>query len=173
MDAVDLLRGLFQHMAWADAALWRAVLGCEAARADPGIRRWLHHAHLAQRALVSVCRGEPFDLEAASVPLAMEHLAASVRRYDAEALPFVEGLTAGGLDRPVVLPWATRFAGHLGREPFPPALGEALMQVSSHTTHHRAQVSARLRQLGGEPPMTDYIAWIWFGRPAPEWPPET
>ncbi len=28
---------------------------------------------------------------------------------------------------------------------------------------------ARLRDVGGEPPLVDYIAWIWFGRPAPAW----
>jgi uncharacterized damage-inducible protein DinB len=39
-----------------------------------------------------------------------------------------------------------------------------------HSTYHRGQVNARLRELGIEPPLTDYIAWIWFGRPEAEWP---
>jgi uncharacterized damage-inducible protein DinB len=39
-----------------------------------------------------------------------------------------------------------------------------------HTVYHRGQVNARVRALGGEPPLVDYIAWLWLGRPAPEWP---
>ena len=26
-----------------------------------------------------------------------------------------------------------------------------------------------LRELGGEPPATDLIVWLWKGRPAPDW----
>ena len=33
----------------------------------------------------------------------------------------------------------------------------------------RAQVATRVRDLGGEPALTDYIAWIWMNRPLPEW----
>jgi uncharacterized damage-inducible protein DinB len=44
-----------------------------------------------------------------------------------------------------------------------------MIQVATHSTYHRGQVNARLREVGGEPPLVDYIAWIWFGRPAPEW----
>jgi hypothetical protein len=29
-------------------------------------------------------------------------------------------------------------------------------------------VNARLRELGAEPPLTDFIAWIWFGKPQAE-----
>ncbi len=39
-----------------------------------------------------------------------------------------------------------------------------------HSTHHRGQVAARLRELGGEPPLVDFIAWLWWKRPEPEWP---
>ena len=37
----------------------------------------------------------------------------------------------------------------------------------SHSTYHRGQVNARLREIGAEPPLVDYIAWLWFDRPAP------
>ena len=49
-----------------------------------------------------------------------------------------------------------------------PTLAETALQVAMHSTYHRGQVNARLRQIGGEPPLVDFIAWIWFGRPAPE-----
>jgi uncharacterized damage-inducible protein DinB len=34
----------------------------------------------------------------------------------------------------------------------------------------RAQVNTRLRELGATPPLVDFIAWAWFGKPAAEWP---
>ena len=57
----------------------------------------------------------------------------------------------------------------LGRVPETTTLGETALQVPLHTIYHRGQVNARIRALGGEPPLVDYIAWIWLGRPAPEW----
>ena len=42
--------------------------------------------------------------------------------------------------------------------------------TSRHTGHHRAQANSRLRALGAEPPIIDYIAWLWLERPAPAWP---
>ncbi len=42
-------------------------------------------------------------------------------------------------------------------------------QVANHSTYHRGQVNRSLRQLGGEPPLVDYIAWVWFGKPKAEW----
>jgi len=30
-------------------------------------------------------------------------------------------------------------------------------------------VSARLREIGGEPAQTDFIAWVGLGKPKPVW----
>jgi uncharacterized damage-inducible protein DinB len=43
------------------------------------------------------------------------------------------------------------------------------MQVVLHSTHHRGQIVARVRELGGNPPLVDYIGWIWLGKPAAAW----
>jgi uncharacterized damage-inducible protein DinB len=46
------------------------------------------------------------------------------------------------------------------------------MQVAElvlHTSYRRGQVATRLRERGAEPPLTDFIAWIWMGRPVPDW----
>jgi uncharacterized damage-inducible protein DinB len=58
----------------------------------------------------------------------------------------------------------------IGRAPGPTTLGEMMMQVSQHSTYHRGQVNARLRDRGGAPPLTDYIAWLWLEKPDAEWP---
>jgi uncharacterized damage-inducible protein DinB len=38
-----------------------------------------------------------------------------------------------------------------------------------HSAHHRAQIATILRQLGGEPKVSDFIVWISKGRPSPCW----
>jgi uncharacterized damage-inducible protein DinB len=74
------------------------------------------------------------------------------------------------LSRPLVVPWARMVESRLGRKAEEPSLGETLLQVVMHSTYHRGQVNTRLRELGGEPPLTDYIVWVWLGKPQPDWP---
>jgi uncharacterized damage-inducible protein DinB len=68
------------------------------------------------------------------------------------------------------MPWASHVEKRIGRPPGLTTIVDTALQVVMHTTYHRGQVNARLRAIGGEPPLVDYIAWIWVGRPAPEWP---
>ena len=49
------------------------------------------------------------------------------------------------------------------------SVGRALTQAAMHSHYHRGQNATRLRELGGEPPMTDLIVWYWRGQPAPVW----
>ena len=58
----------------------------------------------------------------------------------------------------------------LGHAPEVTTIGDTALQVALHGTYHRGQINARLREIGGEPPLVDYIAWIWLGRPAAAWP---
>lgn len=46
---------------------------------------------------------------------------------------------------------------------------DALMQAAMHSHYHRGQNATRLRELGGKPPMTDFIVWLWRGRPPANW----
>jgi len=48
-------------------------------------------------------------------------------------------------------------------------VAEALTQGAMHSQYHRGQNATRLRDLGGEPPTTDYIVWLWKGRPQADW----
>jgi uncharacterized damage-inducible protein DinB len=169
MDTIDLLKGLYGHMAWADAAMWRAVVAHDAARADQTIRDRFQHLHLVQYAFLSIWHKTALDL-AASNGMDLQRLMEWALQYQAQAAEFLAALDTARLGEAVVVPWSKRAAKTFGREPKTPALAETMMQVASHSTHHRAQIGVRLRELGGEPPITDYIAWIWFDRPAPAWP---
>ncbi len=46
---------------------------------------------------------------------------------------------------------------------------ETVLQITGHSTYHRGQLNTRLRELGGEPPLVDFIAWIWMGKPKADW----
>jgi uncharacterized damage-inducible protein DinB len=171
MDLLDTIRDLHRHMEWADAIVWRAVLGAPAARADAAIRDRQHHTHHVQRAFLAVWRRTAFDRHGGDA-LDLAGLARWGRAYHEEAAPYLAGLSAASLDEPVVLPWAARVMAESGRQAGVTTRGETLLQVAAHSLYHRGQTNARLRELGVEPPLADFIAWIWLGRPAPEWPGE-
>ena len=69
------------------------------------------------------------------------------------------------LDKPMPMPWAGRFKEKPGVTTF----RDTLLQVPMHSSYHRGQVNARLREVGADPPLTDYIVWIWMERPSPVW----
>jgi uncharacterized damage-inducible protein DinB len=56
----------------------------------------------------------------------------------------------------------------------PPAkitIRQALTQAAMHSHYHRGQNATRFRELGGVPPMTDFIVWLHKGQPAAQWSP--
>jgi uncharacterized damage-inducible protein DinB len=166
----DLLLELYQHMEWADATVWRAVPSSDGPP-DDRLRLLLAHIHFVQRAFLHVWTDRP--VADAFRPLEDFTTFAALRDwaqpYYAQASGFIQTLSEEALARPVVLPWAAEISEALGCMPQPASLAETCFQVSSHSTYHRGQVNTRLRDLGGEPPLVDYIAWVWFGKPQARW----
>jgi uncharacterized damage-inducible protein DinB len=163
------LKGLFAHMEWADAQVWTAALSNADAGGDAQLRAKLSHTHGVQRAFICVWQGVKVVRPPADPPDLQTTLAAA-RAYYRDLAQFVPTLGEGDLARPTVMPWSRGFAEYLGREPTVTTLAETMTQVVMHSTYHRGQVNTRLRELGIEPALTDYIGWLWFGRPAPGWP---
>jgi len=171
MEALELLRELFHHMDWADALVWRAVFSAPATTDDSVIRHRLHHMHLVQRAFLLIWRGEPMEIKGTD-SFAPDQLARWGREYHRDVASFLVSLTPASLDAEVHLPWASHFTP-TNTTFHNPSMGETLMQVTAHSTYHRGQVNARLREIGVEPPLTDFIAWVWYGKPAPAWTLQT
>jgi uncharacterized damage-inducible protein DinB len=165
----ELLIELLRHMEWADAKVWAAVP--ESEPGDARLMQWLVHVHVVQRAFFAVWTGADPRLafrkpeEFASIQ-ELRHWGHS---YYAPAHDFIGGMSAERLGAPLVMPWAAQIAEQIGRPIGPTTIGETCFQVASHSTYHRGQVNARLRETGAEPPLVDYIAWLWFGRPEPDW----
>ena len=91
------------------------------------------------------------------------------REYYKELNKFTNKMDKYDPDKIIIIPWAGRIAEILGRLPEDANLAETILQVAVHSSHHRGQVSKRLREIGGKPKIIDFIAWTWTGKPLPVW----
>jgi uncharacterized damage-inducible protein DinB len=167
--SIDALRELYRHMEWADALVWRAALRLDDAAMDDRLRTLLLHMHVVQRAFLSVWTGQSVTFPEETAFATFSSLRKWGQPYYAEVQRYFETLAAAQLEQSVVLPWIVEYEGDTGRHFETPTLAETAFQVTSHTTYHRGQVNTRLRELGVEPPLVDFIAWVWFGKPTADW----
>ena len=169
----ETLQDLVAHAEWADTEVWNAVAATPRALDDTGIRDYLHHIHMVQRLFVALWSNQSPAAIVARQPsdFTIADLRAWGRPFYSDATAFLGTATPERLSEPLTVPWAARLEAEKGVSLHAPTVGETVFQVVNHTTHHRAQVSVRLRALGGEPPLVDYIAWVWFGRPPAAWNP--
>ncbi len=166
---INSLQDIYRHMEWADAKVWAAVLCCEQALQDTKIREVLNHLHVAQRHYLRIWRGEPVEAPYPKFESTPELCEWAQTYYD-EVNAFLASLTDAQIDAPIGEVWNQRMEKLLGKPCAPTTLGDTILQVPLHNQHHRGQLAARLRELGGTPPLIDYIAWVMFGRPGAEWP---
>ena len=159
-----LLRDFCAHQAWADAEHWRAIEAYRPAADDAAIHARLHHIHMVQRAFAWAVgdRASALPLSTPEDFTSIAQLKAYARGSHDEIDRFIADVTDARLDSLIVMPW-------FGDPPLSISATEALTQCAMHSHHHRGQNATRLRELGGEPPMTDLIVWYWKNRPAPAW----
>ena len=164
------LKDVYQHMNWADARIWESVLDSSAGASDDYVLDTLMHIQVTQHSFLNVWLERPFirwKREEFDSPTKQSEWGAS---FYPEALKYLDSISDEDLADSAVLPWAKYFERTLGREAAETTLLDTLHQLTSHSMHHRGQVARRLRVLEEVPPLTDYIVWVWMGRPAPEWP---
>lgn len=162
MNLISILAELFHHMHWADALIWNSALKNSSAATDQTIRKRLHHIHLCQHAWLRIWlgqsvdphEGESFDLTSLACWAREYHNGVAQYLASVEEPDMCVELTVAGMEKELTQPH----------------LWESFLQITTHSTYHRGQVSARLRDIGGEPPQTDYITWVVQGRPKAEWP---
>jgi uncharacterized damage-inducible protein DinB len=154
---------LYAHQEWADAEHWCGFESHPAALADKAIRDRLLHIHLVQHGFLWVT--SPQRSEFAFKKLEdfpdMAHLKKYAQQGLKEMRELLEKTDQGRMQELIEVPW------------FKPALKisvrHALTQAAMHSHYHRGQNATRLRELGGEPPMTDFIVWLREGQPAARW----
>lgn len=157
------LRELYLHQEWADVEHWRAFEAYPAALADQKIRERLHHIHLVQSAFLWVVGPRTEELVFMKVEdyANMADVKASARKYHSEIAAMLERIDDDRLAEEIEVPWF--------QPPLQISVRHALMQAAMHSHYHRGQNATRLRELGGVPPVTDFIVWLRDGQPAARW----
>ncbi|HEX2454386.1 MAG TPA: DinB family protein [Vicinamibacterales bacterium] len=160
----DLLQELYGHQAWADSVLWQALAAQPGALDDRAIRERLHHIHLVQRLFLWTSRGDEGELTPAKVEDIpdIRVIMDDVRRYHDEAIAHVSALSVARRAEPLNIAW-------FKDAPVPFTREQALMQCVMHSQYHRGQNATRLRELGGSPPITDFILWLYRDKPPARW----
>ena len=182
MNLLSNLQDQFRHMEWADAMVWQTALSVDATLADETLRARLHHIHLVQRVFLAVWQGEFTNYQDSNErqqavmawvnkggDLRGADLLAWGQAYHRDVQSYLGSLSEEVLAQTVALPWAEMVAARIGQTPASSTLAETLQQVTMHSAYHRGQVNTRLREVGAEPPLVDFIAWVWLGKPAAQW----
>jgi uncharacterized damage-inducible protein DinB len=159
-------KALLGHAEWADSLVWREALA--APREDAELREKLHHLHTVQWAYLHIWRGEAVKPRELGTFPTSHALCDWAREYYRQLSSYLAALRGPDLPPDVRFPWAEHLERRFGRA-LPATWTESVLQVAMHSSYHRGQAARRLRELGTEPPLTDFIAWIWAGRPEAEW----
>lgn len=154
---------LYAHQEWADAEHWRAFEAHPAALGDKAIRERLHHIHVVQHGFLWITG--PRTSEFAFKKMEDFPSMGELKKYGQQGLEDLSALLKATdqarMEEVIEVPW------------FKPTLKisvrQALTQAAMHSHYHRGQNATRLRELGGAPPMTDFIVWLRDGQPVARW----
>jgi uncharacterized damage-inducible protein DinB len=166
----EVARDLFRHMEWADAEMWRTLLAHPAALEDEKLFKIVQHLHVVQRSFHLMWTGAAIDPRELYAKKDASTMLAEARAWHTTAAAYLEAFDEARNADTLHMPWLAHFEKQLGRPLKHPTYGETFLQLPMHSGYHRGQANMRLREAGGEPANVDYIAWIWFDRPAPQWP---
>lgn len=161
------LRELTGHLRWADERVWDAVLASPAAMSDAALTAKLHHLHSVQRAFLRMWTGAAIDIRPLDQYTDLAAFRESAREIHREITAYLESATDRMLNSELTIPWASRIRELTGEPEGSVTIRQSAVQVAMHSAYHRGQVNTRLRELGGEPPLVDFIAWVWMKKPVP------
>lgn len=165
MHSLASLKDLYAHMQWADAQIWAALKAAPSALEDEALHERMFHIHYTQCSFLNVWKGDAFKYVKSDAYPTFDAVEALMKGFYEELPGFVNGISDSDLTKPMVMPWAPYFERQAGQPAQETTLGETMLQVASHSVHHRAQVNLQIREHDGAPPMIDYIIWLWLGRP--------
>jgi uncharacterized damage-inducible protein DinB len=169
MQDINNLGLLLKHMEWADAKVWQSVLKHDKAKNDSILKGFLFHIHMVQRAFYYIWIEEPVELPKETDFPKLIDIAKWGGEYYMNINKYFKSLDEIELEKKLEIPWANKLEKIIGKKPVNPTLGETMLQVTMHTAYHRGQVNKRLREIGGDPQLIDFIVWIWEGKPKADW----
>ncbi len=168
MVDIETIRDLFNHMQWADTMVWASILKDTRSSEDAKLRDALSHIHNVQYAFLLIWQGRSLDGQFPQFSESSQVKHWAQKNYE-EIDSYLKTVKEGALQELITLPWSAMIEQRIGRAPAITTLGETALQVATHSAYHRGQANTRLRDLNVEPPLVDYIAWVWIGRPMANW----
>jgi uncharacterized damage-inducible protein DinB len=150
----NLLYELYHHQARADSQHWKVFDAHPDALNDEKIRKQIQHIYQVQRAFLLICQKKILDRRLLVEIQDMSILKKNIEDNHKEAIEFVINISDECLKKVVNIPWFKDPPLNITTE-------QALMQAAMHSHYHRAQNATRLREIGIDPPLTDYIVWLW------------
>ena len=165
----EQIENLLNHMKWADAEVWKKVLSFEAAENDEKIKKLLYHLHQVQYAFYFLWNELPLEIPKPEEFSDLKSIAKWGFDYQQKLNEFLSTSRADEYENEIQIPWSVFMERRIGKKVIPATLEETMIQVASHSNYHRAQINSRLRDLGGEPPTIDFIAWVWLDKPVADW----
>jgi uncharacterized damage-inducible protein DinB len=159
---LELLKDLYAHQAWADAAHWRALLAHGPALGDADLKARLFHIHAVQQVWLARWQGVPLPFPKVEDYPDLKDLYHFAKACHVAQGAYLERLDEGALDRPVAY-------RNLAGEAFTQPLRDLLLHLPYHSQYHRGQSAMRMVQLGAHMPGTDLVTWQRGGRPGPDW----
>jgi len=160
---------LLKHMEWADAKVWMSVLVTSSADNDSSIKKILYHIHAVQRAFFYIWTKQPLEFPKETDFPKLIEIAKWGCKYHTKIDEYLKTFDEDDLNQSLDIPWANKLEEIIGKKPVNPSLVETMLQVTIHSAYHRGQVNKRLRDLGGEPQLIDFIVWVWKGKPKADW----
>lgn len=141
----------FRHTQHANGQIIEALDALGSAATPKRALRLLGHLLRAQDVWLGRIQGES-DLPAIWGEDTLAECRARAEASHATWLRFLQDCAPDDLTETV------RYENSKGK-PFSNELREICGHVVNHSTHHRAQIAALVREAGGTPPVTDYIYW--------------
>lgn len=139
---------LFEYDLWANSRMLHALIDHEVA--DEKSLFWINHITNAEIIWVDRIKGKS-EMISPALLRPLSEVAPALFNVHQELRELIEPDT----DYRRVIPY-TNSQG----EAYKNTVGNILTHVANHSTHHRAQIAARLREMNIAPPGTDYIFFV-------------
>jgi uncharacterized damage-inducible protein DinB len=153
---------LFKHQAWADAIHWKAFESLPSMFEDKKVLERLYHIHIVQHGYLSILGKRQFVYKKSEDFKTPDELKKYAQCFHEEIFNVIQAIPVENPGEVVSIPW-------FNDPPLSITVEEAMMQLIMHSQYHRGQNATRFRELGGDPPNTDFVTWLWKGCPAAEW----
>jgi len=148
IDAVDLIKQMLAHSAWAD----QAMLDTLTATSDSAA--WREYAHVLGADAVWLARLEQRTPEVAVWPtLGVAEARALQAELNVGYASYLAALSAASLAESIT------YRNSAGQS-FRTSIGDILLHVALHAQYHRGKINLLLRNADMDPSPVDYIAFV-------------